>query len=128
MPRTKKVPPPPPQHYKNTPTELTDRWAIHEYHRVCDLLQGKIKDEDHSLLIDYAQTYSDVIQLRAETQNCHTLTSDKGNSYINPTVNLLISRQSHLAALRRDLYFTPKSRVDKIGKSKKKAMDLLDDL
>lgn len=128
MPRTKKVPPPPPTHYKKTPTELVDRWAIFEYHRICDLLGAKIKDEDHSLLIDYAQTYSDVIQLRAKCQDKPTLTSDKGNEYINPTVNLLISRQSHLAALRRDLYFTPKSRVDKIGKSKKKATDILDAL
>lgn len=122
--KTSKPPPPPP---KGVPPELQDAWAAYEYKRVTGLLGKSLKPQDHSLLIDYAQTYSDVIQLRADVKlQGHTLVSDKGNAYINPTTNLLISRESHLAALRRDLYFTPKSRVDKQKSTKQTALEALD--
>ncbi len=109
------------------PPELASKWAIYEYKRIVIALNEKISALDHSLLVDYAQTYSDILDLRSMVeQEGMKLISEKGGEYINPTLNILISRQSHMAALRRDLYFTPKSRVEKQGKVRKGAKALLD--
>lgn len=88
--------------------------AREEFIRILRLLDGKVNAFDESLIVDYANTHGDVIKLKEEVaMQGYTLEGVKGGNYINPTVNILISRQSHLAALRRDLFFTPRSRGEK---------------
>ena len=81
--------------------------------RVLKLLHGKVDDRDKSLLIDYAMTHAEIINLRMLIGDDYTLTGAKGGEYTNPLVNIMAGKQSHLASLRRDLYFTPKTRVEK---------------
>lgn len=110
------------------PPELTKQWAIYEYKRIMTVLGDKADALDHSLLVDYAQTYSDILDLKSLVdQEGLKLVSTKGGEYINPTWNMLVSRQSHMAALRRDLYFTPKSRAEKRKKAGLSARDSLDE-
>lgn len=99
--------------------------AEREYQRVRKALGVDIKQVDESLLRDYAITHAEIIQLRSIVLNEGIkLVGIKGGEYLNPTVNVLMHKQSHLAALRRDLFFTPKSRADKI-KTKSKAASIL---
>ena len=97
-----------------------------EWLRIVAIMGDKIDKRDRSLLIDYCLTHAEVIALRRTVQfEGHKLVGPKGGEYINPTVNLLISRQTHLASLRRDLYFTPKSRIEKQAKSLSKGKSIV---
>lgn len=105
---------------------VTDPWAIHEYRRVTTALGNKANELDMSLLIEYAQTFADTVNLRTQVEEEGVkLIGAKGGEYINPTVGLLSSRLQHLAQLRRDLYFTPRSRIERVNKTKSKAGDIL---
>lgn len=98
------------------PIEVAEkREAKLEYCRVVRLLKGKLDERDRSLLVSYALTHSEIIELRIEIDSTggRMLEGPKGGMYINPMYNMLISRESQLAQLRRDLYFTPKSRIEK---------------
>jgi phage terminase small subunit len=91
-----------------------DPEAKREYVRVVQLLGEKLDERDRSLLCEYALIHAEIQELRVAVDlEGRVLVGPKGGSYLNPTVNLLISRQGHLAQLRRDLYFTPKSRIEK---------------
>jgi P27 family predicted phage terminase small subunit len=119
--------PPPPPKYR-IPAHVGKTDATQEYIRILKQLDGKIGPLDESLLVDYANTHAEVIELTDDVRiQGRTLTGPKGGEYINPTMNLLISRQSHLAALRRDLFFTPRSRGEK-AKPQGKAQSILDKL
>jgi len=102
--------------------------AREEYIRIAKHLDGEVSVVDESLLIDYANTHAEVLELQdAVDLEGRKLTGPKGGEYINPTYNLMISRQSHLAALRRDLFFTPRSRGEK-AKPDGKAMSIWEKL
>lgn len=96
-----------------------NRDAKDEWIRITTILGDKADGRDRSLLEDYCLTHALVRSLRQRVDDeGYTLESPKtGSSYTNPTVNTLTSMQGHLAALRRDLYFTPKSRIEKQTKA-----------
>mgnify|MGYP000224021729 CR=1 FL=1 len=103
------------------PRWLVDQVARKEFRRCAKDLVGVVNDLDLSLLADYSQAFSDVISLTKIVEDeGYTLTSPKtGGKYVNPTANLLVGRRRELAALRKDLTFTPRSRGDKAGAKKK---------
>ena len=121
------IKPPRPPARVSIPVEIAEIAAAkQEWVRIHNLLADKLDVRDHSLLIDYCLTFAEIIELRDTVAiEGRTLTSDKGGSYINPTMNLLISRQSHMASLRRDLYFTPKSRIEKQNKARSRGQAIL---
>jgi phage terminase small subunit len=108
--------PPPPI---KVPIEVAENVeAKKEFLRVMQILDGKLDGRDQSLLVDYALTHAEIMELRVcVASEGRVLEGPKGGAYLNPTVNLLISRQGHLGQLRRDLYFTPKSRIEKQHKA-----------
>ena len=126
---SKKQPPPPPASKPlQIPNHITDGIAREEYIRVVRTLGNKLTPVDRSLLADYAITYADVIRLSEEVETeGHKLTGPKGGEYLNPTTTLVMHKQSLLASLRRDLFFTPKSRGEK-SKPTGKAMSIKDAL
>lgn len=112
--------PPPPRFGMSVPMEVaTNPEAKIEYCRVIKLLEGKLDERDRSLLISYSLTHAEIIALRLEIEMTggRMLEGPKGGMYINPVYNMLISREGQLAQLRRDLYFTPKSRIEKQNKA-----------
>ena len=67
---------------------------------------------DMALLATYAQAYSDVRRLTlAVRKEGETLTSDKGNVYLNPNATLLSMRQKTLMAAASKLAFSPSDRA-----------------
>lgn len=126
--KSKKPPLPP----KKLPIPLEvaeDGEAKLEWIRVVQALADKVDRRDISLLTDYCLTHSEIKELRLSVATeGRTLEGPKGGMYINPTVNLLISRQSHISQLRRDLYFTPKSRIEKQSKTAAKGNSIRDSI
>ncbi len=83
---------------------------------------------DISLIADYAITHAEIIRLREfVAMEGLTLIGAKGGEYTNPKQNILSGQMAHIAQLRRDLYFTPKSRAEK-QKPQGKAQSILDAL
>ena len=121
--------PTPPKRY-NVPIEVAENAeAKREYLRVCGLLDGKMDERDRSLLVDYALTHAEIITLRASVDiEGYTCIGEKGGSYVNPTVNVMTSRITHLSQLRRDLYFTPRSRIEKKTNPKSKSASIRDNI
>lgn len=120
MTKAKKKPLPAPAKFlSEIPDEVRGSFvACAEYKRVIALLEGRLDERDRSLLSDYAITHSEIIELRTlVSRQGRMFEGTKGGYYINPIVNLLSSRQAHIAQLRRDLYFTPKSRIEKQAKA-----------
>jgi len=117
-----------------------DPMAEREFSRVYkELGRDKIKEVDLSLLADYAQAYADCVGLKERIFGKHgnhtkqrtqgeglTLEGPKGGEYLNPVYVALMNRRDNLAQLRRDLYFTPKSRSEKKPLSKSKGRSLMD--
>lgn len=87
-----------------------------------DQLGSAALPSDCSVIADFAQASADVSDLIKQVRfEGDTLISDKGNRYINPTMNLLVSRRKDVERLRDDIGMTPKSRGVKVtgtGKSK----------
>lgn len=107
-------------HVADYPPLIVDINARAEYMRITKLLGDKVNKFDLSLLIDYCITHGEIIKLRSVcTNEGEVLVGPKGGTYINPRTNILLSKISHLSSLRRDLFFTPKSRADKVGKPNK---------
>ncbi len=106
---------PPPKLAVPVPIHIAeDPQAKAEFIRVVLLLGDKVDKRDVSLLADYAKVYSEIIDLRTDIGvEGRVLVGAKGGSYLNPLVNLLSGKESLIAQLRRDLYFTPKSRIEK---------------
>lgn len=89
-----------------------------EFVRIVTELDGKLKGQDLSLISDYCLLHADCIKLTEECEGePFTCMSEKGGSYVNPIHNVLSGKRAALAQLRRDLYFTPKSRAEKAPKS-----------
>lgn len=87
-----------------------------EWKRVVVLLEGKFDPRDISLLMDYCITHAEILDLRVRVGSDEMLMGVKGGCYMNPLLTVMMNRQAHLSALRRDLYFTPKSRIEKQSK------------
>jgi P27 family predicted phage terminase small subunit len=124
-----KGPPPPPAQASLTvemPNWLTDWKARAEFKRVVAILGQNVGALDQSLLADYAATYAHCQDLEDAWRKMGTvLMSAKGGAYPNPVYSQWQGMCGHLANLRRDLFFTPKSRGEK-KKSQSKAQTLLD--
>lgn len=108
------------------PSWLKDWEARLEFKRVVDILGQNATLLDQSLLADYASTYAEVLDLeRLLKDEDRVLWGAKGGAYTNPLVNQIASAKGHLSNLRRDLFFTPKSRGEK-KKTQTKAKSLLE--
>jgi len=122
----KRPPPPPAKETAATygfklPAYVGDKeHAIEEFDRIVCELKGQIRQVDLSLIIHYVILHHDciIIQEAADASE-FALEGAKGGSYTNPLQNLLVSKQNSLAQLRRDLYFTPRSRAEKTKPSGK---------
>lgn len=136
MPKSKnktkepKAPPPPapPVNVMPLPAYVDDPVAIAEFKRcVKDL--GRLTPQDASLLADYANTFAQCIKLQKDVdKEGYKLVGPKGGEYLNPSVTLLMHKQGLLKELRRDLFFTPKSRTEKPPKPIGKVVTLLEDI
>lgn len=110
------------------PPYVTDPVAITEFKRCCKEL-GRITQMDLSLLADYSNTFAQCIKLQKDAdKEGYKLMGPKGGEYLNPTVTLLMHKQGLLKELRRDLFFTPKSRTEKPPKGESKVRTLIDDI
>lgn len=127
MKKTKPVPPPPPPKLAvEMPPWLNDVDAKFEFRRVVAILGQNVKPEDQSLLGDYAMAHANVLDLRRCCLGAQRiLLGAKGGAFTNPIFQQLAGAESHLATLRRDLFFTPKSRGEK-KKTQLKAKSLID--
>lgn len=103
------------------PPTLRGKDQVAEWNRVTKELNGKLSELDRSLLVDYCNCYINCIDLRDKVGDNLTLVGPKGGEYMNPLVSILMHEQNFLAQLRRDLYFTPKSRQEKRGRTGKGA-------
>jgi len=91
-----------------------DASARAEYRRVVrEIEHGKGGQQvDMALLATYAQAWSDVRRLTLVVRKeGETLTSDKGNAYMNPNVNALSMKQKTLLAAAAKLGFSPQDRA-----------------
>lgn len=111
------------------PDYVKNKDARREFVRVVNEIgMDKLRPVDISLLLEYAIMHGDIIELMDEVRvEGYMLVSAKGGAYVNPKQNVLSSKQAHLAQLRRDLYFTPRSRVEK-GRLNGKAQGILEAL
>jgi P27 family predicted phage terminase small subunit len=105
-----------------------DDMALEEFTRVVRELGGVLRPVDVSLLASYALAHAECIRVREACQGeDYVKEGMKGGTYVNPIFNLLTQKENTLASLRRDLYFTPKSRAEKTA-PKGKATGILDKL
>lgn len=109
------------------PPSHLDVEARAEWERITPHIEANCLPVDLSLLSDYCRLHSSVVALaNQETQEGIKIMGPNGAECLNPTTKLLNERTNRLALLRRDLYFTPKSRAEKLNTRKGK--DPIDDL
>jgi len=78
---------------------------------------------DESVIADFAEAQADVHKLTQVVRfEGETLMGTTGNMYVNPTLNILISRRKDLERLRDDLGLTPHARGVKINSRGKSAL------
>lgn len=78
---------------------------------------------DRSVIADFAMAQSDVISFTAQVKfEGETLVSIAGNLYVNPLLNVLMSRRKDLERLREDLGMTPQARGNKLRSAGKSAL------
>lgn len=127
-PKNKPPPNPPPANPLSLPAWVVDPEARAEYKRLIQILGKNITPVDRSLLVDYCVLHGQILELQnAVDIEGHKLSGPKGGEYLNPTATFLMQKQSLLAALRRDLFFTPRSRGEK-AKPKGKALSIAESL
>lgn len=98
----------------------TDALAKEEFVRLKQIIGDRLSPVDRSLVVDYCTLTAEIRRLQEMVEEeGHKLTGPKGGEYLNPTVTLLMQKQSLLANLRRDLFFTPRSRGEKAKPSGK---------
>jgi len=85
-----------------------------EYDRITDILLASgdgLALVDMSVLAGYAQAYADVKRLTLVVRlQGDTVMSDKGSTYINPTVNVLSMAHARLMKYAGKLGFSPSDR------------------
>lgn len=119
--------PPPPVPVITIPSYVSDPLAIAEFNRCLKHL-GRLTPMDRSLLADYCNVFAECINLqKIVDEEGYKLTGPKGGEYLNPTVTLLMHKQGLISQLRRDLFFTPKSRGEK-AKPTGKALSILEQI
>ncbi len=104
-------PKPPSSQLILAPSWLSDIRARTEYIRIVKELGGNLKQVDISLIADYAKSFARIFVLEEKVlEHGATSVSSKGAEYVGPWMTMLMAERTHLATLRRDLFFTPKSR------------------